>query len=198
MDDLLLDENAQLMPVERPPEIPIEPKGEIPTQPVNPELPVMTPPPPPPPADDVDTDDTEVLESTKDKTKLDKQPITDQQKQTSMNQNKTKDAQNKPKKKPKKKRNSKPKKTTLTDDVKKYVKKEATIDKKGRLVTETFVLHRRGKPKRKFYCMVGKCKKTCATRRELNNHNLTSHLKIVCDICNNIFDTPRDSFLKAN
>ena len=89
MDDPLLDENAQLMPEDRPPEIPIEPKGNIPTQPVNPELPVVTPPPPPIPTDDVDT---EVLELTKDKTKLDKQPITDQQKQTSVNQNKTKDA----------------------------------------------------------------------------------------------------------
>ena len=46
-EDPLLNENAQLMPVDRPPEIPIEPKGTIPTEPVNPDiLPLDTTPPP--------------------------------------------------------------------------------------------------------------------------------------------------------
>ena len=45
-EDPLLDENAQLMPVDRPLEIRIEPKGTIPTEPVNPEsLPMETTPP---------------------------------------------------------------------------------------------------------------------------------------------------------
>ena len=38
--------------------------------------------------------------------------------------------------------------------------------------------------------MVGKCKKICSTRKELNNQHLTAHPKIVCDICNKLFDTP--------
>ena len=38
--------------------------------------------------------------------------------------------------------------------------------------------------------MVGKCKKICSTRKELNNDHLTAHPKIVCDICNKLFDTP--------
>ena len=41
-DDPDLEENALLMPVDRPPDIPIEPKGDIPTQPVNPEIPPET------------------------------------------------------------------------------------------------------------------------------------------------------------
>ena len=38
--------------------------------------------------------------------------------------------------------------------------------------------------------MIGKCKKSCTTRKELNNHHLTAHPRIVCDICNKLFDTP--------
>ena len=60
----LLDENAQLMPVDRPPDIPIEPKGIIPTEPVNSESEpaaertLETPAP----NKEADTDETEVLE----------------------------------------------------------------------------------------------------------------------------------------
>ena len=38
--------------------------------------------------------------------------------------------------------------------------------------------------------MVGRCNKICNSRRELNNDHLTIHPKIVCDICNKVFDTP--------
>ena len=63
-EDSLLDKNAQLMPVDRPPDIPIEPKDIIPTEPVNSEsepaaeraLKI------PAPNKGADTDKTEVLE----------------------------------------------------------------------------------------------------------------------------------------
>ena len=38
--------------------------------------------------------------------------------------------------------------------------------------------------------MVGNCKKTCSSRKDLNKRHLMAHPKIVCDICNKIFDTP--------
>ena len=47
-EDPLLNENAQLMPVDRPPEIPIEPKGTIPTEPVNPDILTLDTTPPHP------------------------------------------------------------------------------------------------------------------------------------------------------
>ena len=66
-DDPDLEENALLMPVDRPPEIPIEPKGDIPTQPVNPEIPPEAEKKSdiPPPLEGNDTDTAEIIESTK-------------------------------------------------------------------------------------------------------------------------------------
>ena len=64
-DDHSLDKNALLMPVDRPPDIPIEPKGTIPTQPVNPELPPEPKLDTPLPSKGNDTDSTEILEAGK-------------------------------------------------------------------------------------------------------------------------------------
>ena len=64
-DDPNLDDNALLMPVDRPPDIPIEPKGIIPTQPVNPELLPEPRSDTPPPSKGNDTDSTEILEPVK-------------------------------------------------------------------------------------------------------------------------------------
>ena len=188
-DDPLLHENAQLMPFDRPPEIPIELKGVIPTVLLNPEaLPTVMIPH----ADKgTDTDETDVLEETKDDTEPNKTGNVAEN-IIPENSDKADKTQPKSKKKKKKQKKTKTKKTKheQTDDTVDETKKTENENKKGKLVTETFILCKGGKPKRKFYCMVGNCKKTCDSRKELNNHHLTAHPKIVCDICNKIFDTP--------
>ena len=186
-DDPLLDENAQLMPVDRPPEIPIKPKGDIPTEPVNPEAPPRVTPPP---DKDTDTDKTEVLEPTKEETGPDKITETGTKNKVPMNSSKTDDSQTKSKKKKKKQKKTETKKPKPPNDTKDGMKGSDNGNKKGKLVTETFILCKRGKPKRKFYCVVRRCKKICDSIRELNNHHLTVHPKMLCDICNKIFDMP--------
>ena len=184
-DDPELEENALLMPVDRPPEIPIEPKGDIPTQPLNPEIPLEadTKPDTPPPLEENDMDTTVIIEATNQISVTEDQSKPDDTKKPSKKRNRRN------KKKTKKKKKSK---TTQSDpdEVNKDIKQNIKTDKKGKPTTKIFVLRRGSKPKRRFYCMVGKCKKTCSTRKELNNHHITAHPKIVCDICNKLFDTP--------
>ena len=62
-EDHNLEENALLMPVDRPPAIPIEPKGVIPKEPVNPELPPVPTSDTPPHSKGNNTDTTEILET---------------------------------------------------------------------------------------------------------------------------------------
>ena len=140
----------------------------------------------------MDTDETEVLNENNEETKPNKMVntnITPENQSTS----ETKQSKTKRKKKKKKKSKTKKPKQELTDTSEKETKettKTESGNKKGKLVTETFVLCKGGKPKRKFYSMVGTCNKICNSRRELNNHHLTVHPKIMCDICNKVFDIP--------
>ena len=141
-DDPDLDENALLMPVDRPPDIPIEPKGIIPTQPVNPELPPEPKSDTPPHSKGNDTDSTEILETGKLGNTTEGQQETPEAKTTSK----------KKKKKVKKTvRKNKKKKTTrttqsVTSEENKDVKQDPKPVKKGKLITQTFVLKRGYKP----------------------------------------------------
>ena len=188
LDDSLLNKTAQLMPVDRQPEIPIEPKGDIPTEQVNPEAPPTVAAPPP--DNGTDTDETEVIDQTKEETGPDKNTEIEIENNVPVNPSKMDNTQTKSKRKKKKWKKTKTKKPKSSDNTKDGTKGSDNRNKKGKLVTKNFVLHKGGKLKSKFYCMVGKCKKFCDSRRELNNHHLTAHPKIVCDICNKIFDMP--------
>ena len=174
------------MPVDRPPAIPIEPKGVIPTEPVNPELPPVPTSDTPPHSKGNDTDTTEILETGTPDNVIDNQEEPLEVKMTT--KKKTKKIKI-PVKKNKKKKNTNTPQTDAPGE-KKDTNREPKPIKKGKLITQTFVLKCGSRPKRKFYCVIGKCKKTCTTRKELNNHHLTAHPRIVCNICNKLFDTP--------
>ena len=185
-EDHKLEENALLMPVDRPPAIPIEAKGVIPTEPVNPELPPVPTLDTPPHSKGNDMDTTEILETGTPDNVIDNQEEPLEVKTTT--KKKTKKIKKTVRKNKKKKNMNTPQNDAPGE--KKDMKREPKPIKKGKLITQTFVLKRRSRPKWKFYCVIGKCKKTCTTRKELNNHHLTTHPRIVCDICNKLFDTP--------
>ena len=185
-EDHNLEENALLMPVDRPPAIPIEPKGVIPTEPVNPELTPVPTSDTPPHSKGNDTDTTEILKTGTPDNVIDNQEEPLEVKMTT--KKKTKKIKKTVRKNKKKKNTNTPQNDAPGE--KKDMKREPKPIKKGKLITQTFVLKRGSRPKRKFYCVIGKCKNTCTTRKELNNHHLTAHPRIVCDICNKLFDTP--------
>ena len=181
-DDPDLNENALLMPVDRPPDIPIEPKGNIPTEPVNPELIQNSKSEPPTQPKGSDTDSTEILDPVQPENSADNKQVTSKVKKPTRKRNKK---LRKAVKKHKRKQIMRATQRTNSKET-----NDAKPTKKGKLTTQTFVLKRGYKPKRKFYCVVGKCKRICDTRKELNNHHLTAHPRIVCDICSKLFDTP--------
>ena len=185
-DDPDLDENALLMPVDRPPDISIEPKGNIPTEPVNPEISQNSKSDPPNQSKGSDTDSTVIVEPVKLGNGVDNDQLTpDVTKPTMRRSKKRKKAVNKHKRKntTRTTQNARPEDNNNT-------KKDTKPTKKGKLITKTFVLKRGQKPKRRFYCVVGKCKKICDTRKELNSHHLIAHPRILCNICSKLFDTP--------
>ena len=185
-DNPELDKNALLMPVDRPPNIPIEPKEKIPTEPVNPEISPNPKSDPPTQSKGNDTDSTEIVEPAKLRNSADNDQLTSDVTKPTMSRNKKrKKAVNKHKRRytTRTTQNARP-------EDNKDTQKETKQAKKGKLTTKTFVLKRGQKPKRRFCCVVGKCKRICDTRKELNNHHLTAHPRILCNICNKLFDTP--------
>lgn len=185
-DDPELEENALLMPVDRPPNIPIEPKGNIPTEPVNPEISQNSTTDPPTQSKGSDTDTTEIIEPAKLGNGADKEQKTTDFEKPSKSRNKKR---NKAGNKYKRRYNTRTTQNANPED-NKATQKENKPAKKGKLTTKTFVLKRGQKPKRRFYCVVGKCKRICVTRKELNNHHRTAHPRILCNICKKLFDTP--------
>ena len=134
-EDSLLDENAQLMPVDRPPDIPIEAKGIMPTEPVNSEsqpaaeraLKI------PAPNKEADTDETEVLKN-KDKVQKIKHC------RKALNQQNHLKLKTRRKSKNERKQKQRSPNLKKTEDKSDETKSSNTPKKKGKLITETFVL----------------------------------------------------------
>ena len=124
-DDPDLEDNALLMPVDRPPEIPIEPKGDIPTQPVNPEIPpeAESKSDTPSPLEGNNTDTTEIIEATK------QISVTEDQSKPDDTKNPNKKRNRKNKKRNKKKKKAKTTQSDL-DEVNKDVKQNTKLTKK--------------------------------------------------------------------
>ena len=142
-EDHNLEENALLMPVDRPPSIPIEPKGVIPTEPVNPELSPVPTSDIPPHSKGNDTDTTEILETGTPDDVIDDQEVPLEVKMTTKKNTKKIKI---PVKKHKIKKNT----NTPQNDApgeKKHTKRETKPIKKGKLITQTFVLKRGSRPK---------------------------------------------------
>ena len=132
LQDPDLEENALLMPFDRPPDIPIEPRGLIPTQQVNPEMTQESKMNTPLPLEEEDdTDATEIIEVTKKDSAIDDQRKADD----------IKKANKKPKRntKPtmeKTKRKKTLKSTQSEAEVNKNIQQDTKKDKKGKLITQ--------------------------------------------------------------
>ena len=138
-----LEENALLMPVDRPPSIPIEPKGVIPTEPVNPELPPVPTSDIPPHSKENDMDTTEILETGTPDNVIDDPEVPLEVKMTTR---KMKKKMKIPVKKNKMKKNTNTPQNNAPGE-NKHTKRESKPIKKGKLITQTFVLERGSRPK---------------------------------------------------
>ena len=154
--------------------------------PVNPELPPVPTSDIPPHSKENDTDTTEILETGTPDDVIDDPEVPLEVKTTTRKMTKKMKI---PVKKNKRKENTNTPQNIAPGE-NEHTKRESKPIKKGKLITQTFVLKRGSRPKRKFYCVIENVKKSCTTRKELNNHHLTAHPRIVCDICNKLFDTP--------
>ena len=135
-DDPDLNKNALLMPVDRPPDIPIEPKGNIPTEPVNPEVSQNSKSDPPTQPKGSDTDSTEILEPVKLGNSADNEQLTSEVKKPTRKRSKKSKKAVKQHKRKQITRATQSANSEETNDT----KKDSKPTKKGKLITQTFVL----------------------------------------------------------